>query len=634
MSIIYRCLTFLLIPAISCLFRELVLKKNDKVKLKYAGEATSAENTLCEYLIFVFVNNLLALLFLGTFFHKTATLAERFESVVFVCKYSGLAVAIAVMTPLLELLCKPALAAARNRMNVHAIRSGIGGFFDSNFRFSFITAFILMFLTHGFAFVNVMYSHDSLSFGYAEGRMKSLIRLGKWACHFYAKYFRLSYAAPFLVGVLSAFFVAVSVSLVTRLFRLNRLEAVATAVIMTTNLALAATYATYIQNGDEYGLALLFACLAVYTREKAPAVWNVLLPVVFVTLCAGTYAAYVDCAIGLFIFKMIYDIINGKESFFKHIAHGLVDVAVLLAGTLLDLRLVRFFNDFYGFTVSHDANGPGRLEQLSLETLSDWFQPMLNDFWEYFFKASAYNTDAFMNVNRVFAALIVVATVIAVFKLRKNVGKMILLLLLLAVLPIALSAIFLLAFGEVHWLMIYSYELAYILPIVMLGNAGAGGANRLGSMQKFLGAIACVCCLLVGYYNFSYANGMYTFKKLVYDNTYENMQTIWEDINSFSEYVPEESTVVIMGYMEDSKIVYDSEISDKYIKCFTGAEGTSATYAGAINNFFSKVLGKPTSLVFNIEEIEASAEYQQMPIYPQTGYIRWIGDKLVVKISY
>lgn len=634
MSIIYCCLTFLLIPAISCLFRELVLKKNDKVKLKYVGETASAENMLSEYLIFVIFNNSLALLFVGVFFHKTATLVERFQSGVFVGKYTGLAVVIAIAAPILELLCKPVLIVAKNRMNVHAFLSKIGVFFDLNFRFSFITAFILMFITHGFAFVNVMYSHDSLSFGYAEGRLKKLIRLGKWVCHFYAKYFRLSYAAPFLVGVLSAFFVAVSVSLVTRLFRLNRLETVAVAVIMTTNLALTATYATYIQNGDEYSLALLFACLAVYTREKAPVIWNVLLPIVFVTLCAGTYAAYVDCAIGLFIFKIIYDIINGNESFFKHIAHGMVDVVVLLVGTLLDLRLVRFFNEFYGFTVSHEANGPGRLEQLSLETMSDWFQPMLNDFWEYFFKVSSYNTDTFMIVNKVFVALIILATIIAVFRIRKSVGKIILLLLLLAVLPIALSAIFLLAFGEVHWLMIYSYELTYILPIVMLGNVESDGVNHLGSMQKLFGVTACVCCLLVGYYNFSYSNGMYTFKKLVYDNTYENMQKIWEDINSFSEYVPEESTVVIMGYMEDSKIVYDSEISDKYIKCLTGAEGTTVTYASTIDNFFSGVLGKKTSFVYNVEEIEESVEYQQMPIYPQTGYIRWIGDKLVVKISY
>lgn len=634
MSIVYRCLTFLLLPAISCLFRELVLKKNDKTKLNYVGETVSAENTLSEYLIFVIINNLLALLFVWVFFYKTATLAERFQSVVFVCKYTGLAVVIAIAVPLLELLCKPVLIAAKNRMNVQVFLRKIGGFFDSDFRFSFITALFLMFITHGFAFVNVMYSHDSLSFGYAEGRMRSLIRLGKWVCHFYAKYIRLSYAAPFLIGVLSAFFVAVSVSLVTRLFRLDRLETIAVAVIMTTNLALTATYATYIQNGDEYGLALLFACLAVYTREKAPVIWNVLLPIVFVTLCAGTYAAYVDCVIGLFIFKIIYDIINGNESFFKHIAHGLVDVVVLIVGTVLDLRLVRFFNDFYGFTVSQEANGPGRLDQLSLETMSDWFQPMLNDFWEYFFKVSAYNTDAFMIVNKVFAALIILATIIAVFKIRKNVGKIILLLLLLAILPIALSAIFLLAFGEVHWLMIYSYELAYILPIVMLGNVGSDSANQLGSMQKLFGVTACVCCLVVGYYNFSYSNGMYTFKQLVYDNTYANMQRIWEDINSFREYVPEKSTVVIMGYMEDSKIVYDSEISDKYIECLTGAQGTSVTYAGTIDGFFSRVLGKKTSFVYNIEEIEESVEYQKMPIYPQTGYIRWIGDKLVVKISY
>lgn len=634
MSIVYRCLTFLLIPAISCLFRELVLKKSDKVKLKYVGETTSAENTLSEYLIFVIINNSLALLFLGVFFHKTATFAERFQSIVFVCKYAGLAVAIAIAVPILELLCKPALITVKNRMNVHAFLSKIGGFFDTDFRFSFITAFVLMFITHGFAFVNVMYSHDSLSFGYAEGRLKKLIRLGKWVCHFYAKYVRLSYAAPFLIGVLSAFFVAVSVSLVTKLFHLNRLETVAIAVIMTTNLALTATYATYIQNGDEYSLALLFACLAVYTREKAPVIWNVLLPIVFVTLCAGTYAAYIDCVIGLFIFKIIYDIINGNESFFKHIVHGLVDVVVLIVGTLLDLRLVHFFNDFYGFTISYDANGPGNLEQLSFETMSEWFQPMLNDFWEYFFKASAYNTDAFMIVNKVFAALIILATIIAVFKLRKSIGKIILLLLLLAVLPIALSAIFLLSFGEVHWLMIYSYELAYILPIVMLGNAESDGVNHLGSMQKLFGVTACVCCLLVGYYNFSYSNGMYTFKQLVYDNTYENMQKIWEDINSFSEYVPEETTVVIMGYMEDSKIVYDSEISDKYIKCLTGSAGTSVTYADTIDGFFSRVLGKKTSFVYNIGEIKESVEYQQMPIYPQPGYIRWIGDKLVVKIAY
>ena len=134
--------------------------------------------------------------------------------------------------------------------------------------------------------------------------------------------------------------------------------------------------------------------------------------------------------------------------------------------------------------------------------------------------------------------------------------------------------------------------------------------------------------------NVIYANGAYTYKKLVYDNTALHAQTMWKDINSIDGYVEGETEVVFMGEFGNSKAAYISNVGDKYNGILTGASTSAITYDGTAGEFFYAILGRVMSISYNDPNIQENEEYMNMPVYPSTGYCKMIDGKVFVKLSY
>lgn len=83
--------------------------------------------------------------------------------------------------------------------------------------------------------------------------------------------------------------------------------------------------------------------------------------------------------------------------------------------------------------------------------------------------------------------------------------------------------------------------------------------------------------------NVIYANGAYTYRKLVYENTRGQVYTIMAKVQDLPGYVEGETPVVFSGDFADSGFTYRNDLLRLYEEGDTGLSGSAITYDGTIN---------------------------------------------------
>ena len=131
-------------------------------------------------------------------------------------------------------------------------------FFDEDSKFIFASTVIVMLITHGFCFLNIMYAHDSLRF--SEDGDTGKVALGRWLYPFFVS--ARHTATPWIMGVMSIIYISMAVVLVTKLFELSRIQGVGVAILFGTNVALTGLFCSYIHDADADCMSIFLACLA------------------------------------------------------------------------------------------------------------------------------------------------------------------------------------------------------------------------------------------------------------------------------------------------------------------------------------------------------------------------------------
>ena len=120
-------------------------------------------------------------------------------------------------------------------------------------------------------------------------------------------------------------------------------------------------------------------------------------------------------------------------------------------------------------------------------------------------------------------------------------------------------------------------------------------------------------------------------KNYSYQATYAQMTYVLHDMIDFG-YKPKGGEVCVAGMIN---IKAYSKFEN--INSITGLGYDNAVTADlkSIDYYFDYILGFPINVVSNDErnEIMEKQEYQEMPVYPQEGYIKYIDDVLVIKLK-
>ena len=223
---------------------------------------------------------------------------------------------------------------------------------------------------------------------------------------------------------------------------------------------------------------------------------------------------------------------------------------------------------------------------------------------------------------------IMLGTVILIIKNKtyKDVAGVIVTVLAAAVLPIAAFALNFVSAGvDYHTLMMMGVCFIYILLLLYVEHGK--WEKAAGKVLKAVGVL--VLAFLV-YYNTINANIAYNSMNLSYEKSYAVCSNILDRIENLEEY-PEISKVAMIG---------------RYHANSGGIDSMAPTIMGVNQDTFlwgdyhyvsmwNYCFGRSFALTSGAEkeEITATEEYQNMPVYPAKDSVKVINGTIVVKLS-
>ncbi|SEG15857.1 Glucosyl transferase GtrII [Butyrivibrio sp. Su6] len=488
-----------------------------------------------------------------------------------------------------------------------------------------VITYILGMLAYGYVFMNFVPAHDGIMTVCTDQYWQ--MGLGRCLMKYYVQ-IRGVVEAPWLIGMLTMFYVALSsymvidlldvgdelwkIFIITSLFALN---------LTLTNSAL-----TYIYLLDIYAMALLCATAAVYVLVKFDGIVSVLAAAALVSISMGLYQSYLAVAVGLLMIVGIKKLVDNAET--KAIINYVIKlVIVLVLGSIGYIIMLR--------VLSHINNIPidmGNVSGISNINISNLFQLIIGTYgrvYKFFFAEFIYSNNSFRYIN----ILIMVCGIIAygyIIVHVREVWRKLVIAAAIILFPIGTNFLYILtAGGHLHYLMMFSYQLQYVL---LLYPFLCGFIKSKIKIQKYAVTMAII---LLSVLVIRFANDIFYYQKMVGEGTKASMTSILYDLERNSDFDPSESTIVVVG--EPRVGLAQNYMMRAAYQQYDGIDmGTTVTYKEVFEWYFIYVFGRNYIFDYSdetVEEYSKMKEVENMPFYPEAGYMKEVNGNIVIKFE-
>lgn len=498
---------------------------------------------------------------------------------------------------------------------------------------------IFMALLHGYRYVSLGFSHDSLAFAW-QPDLEWQISLGRYMQPFYWWIIRGRIAAPFIVGVLSYGYMVGSVYGVASLLDLKaKTTLFLLAGLMCGSLAFIALDATYSHTADVYMLALMLniaaAWLCLRGRRRVP---SVLAAVVLLVISTGLYQAYLQVFTAL---TMVWALLRLLKTDDRAIPEAVARCAQSFLALMLAMAL--FFVGYYvvmavtGVEAVSKVNSIGGMKVLSGAALVD----MVKTTWKMPLRQLGRLQGRIAPLARMLTAVVLMtgaaATIFTARRSRVSAWQALGMAVLALLLPFGMNWICLFCGGVVHDLMMY----AYIVPLLAALAANERAWNlALADEGKQIGkktrAAACVLPLAVLTLLFDrgiYANQIYLKKDLEYDTTLSVMTRVVDRIEQVEGYIPGETPVEFLGDIQRSKLAM-TRPAFAHLGSLTGTEENYAiTYGDTFWMYLEDVMGYPIKRFRETKNEEQERVTDDMPCFPDKDSVQMVDGVVFVKLA-
>lgn len=498
---------------------------------------------------------------------------------------------------------------------------------------------IFMVLLHGYRYVSLGFSHDSLAFAW-QPDLEWQISLGRYMQPFYWWIIRGRIAAPFIVGVLSYGYMVGSVYGVASLLDLKaKTTLFLLAGLMCGSLAFIALDATYSHTADVYMLALMLniaaAWLCLRGRRRVP---SVLAAVVLLVISTGLYQAYLQVFTAL---TMVWALLRLLKTDDRAIPEAVARCAQSFLALMLAMAL--FFVGYYvvmavtGVEAVSRENSIGGMKVLSGAALVD----MVKTTWKMPLWQLERLQGRIAPLARMLTAVVLMtgaaATIFTARRSRVSAWQALGMAVLVLLLPFGMNWICLFCSGAVHDLMMY----AYIVPLLAALAANERAWNlALADEGKQIGkktrAAACVLPLAVLTLLFDrgiYANQIYLKKDLEYDTTLSVMTRVVDRIEQVEGYIPGETPVEFLGDIQRSKLAM-TRPAFAHLDSLTGTEENYAiTYGDTFWMYLEDVMGYPIKRFRETKNEEQERVTDDMPCFPDKDSVQMVDGVVFVKLA-
>lgn len=493
-------------------------------------------------------------------------------------------------------------------------------------KFCFAATALCMLLAHGFAWFNLFPSHDATILFFDADVV--MLQLGRWVQLPYYRFLRGKVNMPWLTGMFSVLWTALSVYIVSDLLKLSRKATAALAAVLGTAISITLLNATYNDKSDPFTCAMFLAVWGVYAvRRFRCRWWGVLFCSGCLCLAMGLYQGYIEFAIGLFLICLLRDCLTENLAWAEYLRRGVTAVVSLLLGGVLYAVSLKVVLAYKHLELIDSDNG---LQQMGRAGVADYLARLPGAYKQVFTTLLGYDVWNNRGMRLATAVCLLLGLACLVLALRKKpLRAAVQVVILLALLPLGLNVVYLLSEKHPTLLMLYPVYLVYALVLLLTGL-------EPDTIPRSAAWLACLLCAFITVQNVIYANGAYTYRKLVYENTRAQVYTIMAKVEDLPGYVEGETPVVFSGDFTDSNFTYHNDLIRLYEEGETGLSGSAITYDGTIKWWFGNIMGSSAKVVNTQAELDAWAEnpaVQAMPSYPASGCIAMVDGAAVIKLS-
>ncbi len=493
------------------------------------------------------------------------------------------------------------------------------------FAFTFIAAVMV----HLFVFIHKFINHDDLDGLYSN--CDFALASGRWLLSFITS-LTGNVSHPWLHGMASSFYLAVSGMLMVKMLRIKHLvPACLLTLCMVAFPAVSATYA-YMFCSSQYFFAMMLAVIGAIAIQKAKPL-TMGLGVILIAFSMGCYQAYFNLAVALLFLSIFLDLLeNVDETWKSAVVKGIKYVASLGLGMLLYVGILHVCLHMTGVTLT-DYQGISTMGQLGFGELLERIWESYRYFFGFYLKKDYmfYHNDfsIMFTVVSLVVFLVTVGTVI-VKKIYKKAGHMILLVLLAALIPLACNSVYLMTDApNVHLLMVFPLVLPFVMPALVLDRLKLRILN--GKIQNKLMVLLSVLLVALQVWNIFIfvitTNRAYFHMYMTYENTYAYSVKLVTKIEMQPGYNPEKQ-VALIGEANMNTTLGSTNMMGML-------SGNEALHIYCYTYFLHRYLA--TEYIYAPlevkEQIQTTEEFATMPCYPAEGSIREIDGVITVKFS-
>lgn len=396
---------------------------------------------------------------------------------------------------------------------------------------------------------------------------------------------------------------------------------------------------TYYFTADAYIFAWLLSVLFVWILAKYKRTGGFICAVLCMGVSLSLYQAYVGTAVTLCLLYLLFMLLI-KDTTWKTVL--LCACRYLAAGVtsiLLYLGVFKIYCLRTG-TIPNTDRGFGSLGNF-LEELGTSVGNAYKGFYQYFLTDDLYSNSWYLrgevNLLLLLLLLVIVAVIIIQKKIYKEAGRLVCTVAFLVLVPVAFMSIGFMPGANIHGvtgILMLPHMNFLFLFILVLASAYTG---KLYAKVILQWAAAGLCTTSV-FILILYTQVFQSCKEMDLHRTYTLAQQITARVEELPEY---QSGIPLMvgGRAENGNF------PKQYEEMYYVTQGTAVSYGymwssgnGQQNcwiNFLRQYVGMEYSTCSNdvLEEITASQEYKDMPIFPAQGSVRFINGCAVVKLS-
>lgn len=499
----------------------------------------------------------------------------------------------------------------------------ITGIWESSVGKVTIFTFLMGVIVHFFCLVNTMHNYDSIhcQVGYGTG-----VKSGRWALTVIGNLVGKiwggeNYNLTYVNGILFLMFLGASAGVLFCIFRFKSWKTGALMGTLFVVFPTAVSTLFFRYTAVYYGFAILLSVIAVWVIDQLR--FGVVIAAVCIAVSTGIYQAYVPLTISLFLVVMMKKVLEEEITWKSFFGRGIRYCSSILMGMALYFAALKASLVYYGEELE-SYQGISEIGQIQISQIPELLRRMWEG-WKVPLE-NGYSISPTTLLKTGYAILGVLSLIVIVQKLtakKKNIKQMVMFLILAILFPIAVNFIvFMCPNSKIYTLMVYSFFVVLLLPIVLFDNL-----EKKSFLRKSI-----VVVLVVMACNYAYvANVNYSMMYYATQITENYLNAMVTQVRMTKGYEPSKKWLFIGKNIEDpllynpwwNSLSYGGQVP-YYVNNYSRMDW--------IKNYFGyKIPMENREDV--MKRMEESKEVKEMPCWPSEGSIKVIDDSVVIKLQ-